>query len=180
MNRGQTTLDFAVGISIFLAIVLFIFLFVPGILTTFTTGSPEETVTTNRVADDLAYGLLGTPEEPGVWEQECAVAFFEGSTPSSCNFAGSTLNDQLGLQDRQQVNITVTGNVSGFPDSGLDRICWDASARSLAEADTGCGGTNDVELIAGDDAPTTNADSVTATRVVSLQREAVTVSVEMW
>lgn len=180
MSRGQTTLDFAVGISIFLAIVLFIFLFVPGILTTFTAGSPEETVTANRVADDLAMGLLGSPSEPNVWDQECTVAFFSGSAPAGCNFGGSTTNERLGIAPRENVNVTVTGNVSADPDPGSDRLCWDDSEAALGEADSGCTGTNDVVLVAGDDAPTTNADSVTATRVVSLHGEAVTVEVVMW
>ncbi|MFC6975699.1 hypothetical protein ACFQL1_15155 [Halomicroarcula sp. GCM10025709] len=180
MSRGQTTLDFAVGISLFLAIVLFIFLFVPGILTTFTAGSPEETVTANRVADDLSLGLLGSPAEPNVWERECAVAFFDGTTPSGCNFAGSTTNERLGLAPRESVNVTVAGNVSADPDPGSDRLCWDDSAGTLDETDSGCAGTNDVVLTAGDDAPSTNADSVTATRVVSLHGEAVTVEVVMW
>jgi hypothetical protein len=180
MSRGQTTLDFAVGISIFLAIVLFIFLFVPGILTTFTAGSPEETVTANRVADDLALGLLGSPAEPNVWDQECTVAFFSGSAPGGCNFAGATTNERLGISARENVNITVAGNVSADPDPGSDRLCWDDSAAALGEADSGCTGPNDVVLAAGDDAPRTNADSVTATRVVSLHGEAVTVEVVMW
>jgi hypothetical protein len=132
MSRGQTTLDFAVGISIFLAIVLFIFLFVPGILTTFTAGSPEETVTVNRVADDLAMGLLGSPAEPNVWDRECAVAFFAGTSPPGCNYAGSTVTERVGIMDRQRVNITVQGNVSADPDPGSDRLCWDASATSCA------------------------------------------------
>ncbi|MFC7075795.1 DUF7287 family protein [Haloarcula halophila] len=180
MSRGQTTLDFAVGISLFLAIVLFVYLFVPGILTTFTDGTPSETVTANRVADDLALGLLGSPSEPNVWDRECAVAFFDGTTPGGCHFAGSTTNERVGIAPRENVNVTVIGNVSADPDPGSDRLCWDDSAAALAETDSGCTGTNDVTLAAGDQAPKTNADSVTATRVVSLHGEAVTVEVVMW
>ncbi|WP_226023363.1 DUF7287 family protein [Halomicrobium salinisoli] len=179
-GRGQTTLDFAIGTSLFLGIVLLVFLFVPGALDPFTEGAQAETVTADRVADDLAYGLLGSPQEPGVLDRECAVAFFANESPGECRFEGATTHERLGLTDRRGVNVTVRGNVSGAPD-GPNRLCWNGGDARLAETDDGdCGSSDDVTLAAGDPLTQTDASSVTAVRTVSLFRTDVTILVEMW
>lgn len=178
-NRGQTTLDFAFGTSIFIAVVLFIFLFVPGILDPFTAGVQEETVTTNRVADNITQGMLGSTETPKVLNRTCTVGFFDGSNPGGCKYAtGSTLAERLGIDDQQNVNVTIYGNVSAAG-SGREVLCWDDSESDLAEVDA-CTDPSDVDFRVGGTPPTRNDDSVTATRVASLFREDVTVEVVMW
>lgn len=184
-SRGQTTLDFAIGTSVFLGMVILIFLFVPGALDPFTEGAQAETVTTDRVADDLTYGLLGSPEEPGVLDRGCTVWFFEhdGATtasPSECRYEGETTAERLGLTERQSVNVTVRGNVTQSP-SGPSLLCWDAASERLAERGSGdCTGSDDVNLTAGEDAPLTDDPTVTAIRTASLHRTDVTILVEMW
>jgi len=188
-RRGQTTLDFAFGMSIFIAVVLFIFLFVPGILEPFTAGVQEETVTTNRVADELTHGLLGSTRTPKVLNRTCTVEFFADNNSAGCNYYDATPGDpenvteRIGLDEGQNVNVTVYGNVSAGGD-GREVLCWDDDADTLVEqteaaCDTGPT-SRDVPLKAGDSPPMRNDDSVSATRVVSLFREDVTVEVVMW
>jgi len=177
-RRGQTTLDFAFGISIFIAVVLFIFLFVPGILDPFTAGAQEETVTTNRVADELSHGLLGSTSTPKVLNRTCTVRFFDAANPGGCHYysGSSAVTERIGLDDRQNVNVTLYGNVSAAG-TGRDVLCWDDTASTLAEKG---GGSCDTVFVAGDSPPTRNDDSVTAMRVVSLFGEDVTMEVVMW
>ncbi|MCU4799008.1 hypothetical protein OB920_01285 [Halobacteria archaeon HArc-gm2] len=179
-SRAQTTLDFAIGISIFLAVVMFIFLFVPGIVEPFTVGAQDETVTVNRVADGLTQDQLGSSQRPGVLDTACTIDFFEhaedGTDITACGPSKDDLADFVGIKDRQNVNVTVQGNTSAA-DVGSEQLCWDGSSDALVEADDG---TCDVRLAAGETPPTTNADAVTATRVASLAGEDVTVVVEMW
>jgi hypothetical protein len=179
-SRGQTTLDFAIGISIFLAVVMFIFLFVPGIVSPFTGGAQDETVTVNRVADGLTQDQLGSPERPSVLETACTVDFFEHADDSDdieqCGENREGLRAFVGLKDRQNVNVTVRANTSAA-DTGTEQLCWDSSGSEVVEADDGpC----DVRLTAGETPPTNNADSVAAKRVAYLAGEDVTLVVEMW
>ncbi len=177
-GRGQTTLDFAIGTSLFLGIVLLVFLFVPGALDPFTEGAQAETVTADRVADDLAYGLLGSPQEPGVLDRACTVAFFDNESPGECRFEGNTTHERLGLSEHRGINVTV--NASDASD-GPSRHCWNESAGRLAEVEEGnCGSSDDIILTAGDPLTQTDTSSVTAVRTVSLFRTDVTIIVEMW
>jgi len=182
---GQTTLDFAFGMSIFIAVVLFIFLFVPGILEPFTAGVQEETVTTNRVADELTHGMLGSTRTPTVLNRTCTVGFFESAAISGCHYHGTgTLAERVGIDEDQHLNVTVYGNVSASGE-GREMLCWDDDdADTLVErVETACDvgpSSQDVVLSAGGSPPTRNDDSVTATRVASLFREDVTVEVVMW
>lgn len=178
-TRGQTTIDFAIGISVFLAVLLFIFLFIPGILSPFTASAQDETVSSNRVADQLATGLLASPSDPYALDSYCTVTFFEGDA-ANCSFEDEPLEEQLGVATSyQNVNVSLRGNLTG---SGREMLCWDGS-----EPDTGinvsssgaCGDSVDTDLVRGDPLPDSEP-SVTSVRVVSLDGEDVTLYVEMW
>jgi hypothetical protein len=184
--RAQTTLDFAIGISVFLLIVLFVFIFIPGTLDPFTVGAQEQTVTSDRVADSLSEGLLGDPAEPYVLDRFCTVEFFaeapDGNPPVACRYDGADLQEWVGVKSRQSLNITVSGNTTAGV-SGSNVLCWDDGGASLAEpgaAGTPCDDGADVRLTAGDAPPTDNAATVRARRVVSLAAEDVTIRVVMW
>lgn len=181
VDRGQTTLDFAVGMSLFAAVVLFVFLFVPGILAPFTVGAQDETVTTNRVADGLTQNALGSPGRPNDLEVHCTLIFFEnarkGQSADACGFEGTNLTSFVGVGPRQQLNVTFVGNVSSA-DAGSDPLCWSRSNEALVERDDS--GDCDLPLVAGDRPMRTNDDAVTASRVATLDGTDVTVRVEMW
>jgi len=181
-ERGQTTLDFAIGISIFLAVLIFIFLFIPGVLSPFTESTQEETVASNRIADQLAKGMLASPSEPYVLDRYCTVEFFDGTNanPSGCNYDDATPDIEriVGLDtNRDNLNVTIRGNVSTAGD-GTDILCWKDDV-GLAEKPGSCT-SGDVYLTRGDSPPSSSQASVTSVRVVSLNREDVTLYVEMW
>lgn len=76
-SRGQTTLDFAIGMSVFLIAVAFVISFVPGLLDPFSGGGTEDTVTANRVATALAEDVLvEDTAEPYVLDRACTILFF--------------------------------------------------------------------------------------------------------
>jgi len=181
-DRGQTTLDFAIGISVFLAVLLFIFLFIPGILSPFTASAQDETVSSNRVADQLASGMLGSPDNPYVLDSYCTVAFFNDSK-TNCQSAGGTLEEQLGVDTGfQQVNVSLRGNLTDSG-SGQETLCWNSPEPDTGPVEPSSGActksSGDTLFSRGDPVPTSQP-SVTSVRVVSLDGQDVTLFVEMW
>ncbi|AEM57598.1 hypothetical protein Hhis01_00169 [Haloarcula hispanica] len=177
-RRGQTTLDFAIGMSLFLSVLIFIFLFIPGLLSPFSAGVQEETVTTDRVADGLTMGMLGSPQQPYVLDEHCTREFFAGNAPpSGCGYeSGGSAEERVGLDPaRENVNVTIRGNATATAASD-ETLCWDGATEELVEASGSCG----TVLTTGGNPPTNNDASVTALRVVSLNGQDVTVRVVMW
>ncbi|WP_276272420.1 DUF7287 family protein [Haloarcula litorea] len=179
-SRAQTNLDFAVGVSLFLGVLIFVFLFVPGLLSPFTSGAQAQTVTADRAADHLTTSVLGSPRDPHSLRTHCTIQFFENAT--GCAFGPAPVAQQLGLDPAtQNVNVTIVGNASSTatPD---DTLCWDAANDSLV-ATTGCpnaGANANVNLTRGRAVPADNEATVTALRVVWLNGTDVTVVVEVW
>ncbi|WP_336327735.1 DUF7287 family protein [Halovenus sp. HT40] len=167
-TRGQTTLDFTIGISVFLGAIIFIFLFAPGILTPFTVTGQSETVTVDRTADYLAQDALGSPDEPYVLDRGCTVAFFDREADEDpatgahdCRYDESALNEQVGIGEYQTVNVTLLGNLSDG--TQLEQLYWDTSDRNLTTSSN----SNTIELTIGGDIEQRRA-TTTATRVVTL------------
>jgi len=164
--------------SVFLAVVIFIFLFIPGILSPFSQGGQADTATSDRVADQLTQGALGSPSEPNVLDRYCTVEFFDRgidslpAAPSQCSYTGTSLDEELGLeQSYQNINISIRRNASV-----RDSLCWESG--NLVEA-TGasCSGT---QLQRGNAVKTSTDDTVTSRRFVSLNREDVALIVRVW
>jgi len=180
-TRAQTTIDLAVGISLFLLVLTFVFLFVPDLLEPFNTGSQEETVAVNRAADELTQRQLGNASEPYVLNATCTAKFFDREDPGSCNYGdGETVGQQLGLDDRLSVNVTVTR--VGHPDlrDGDDIHCWDADTTSLTVKSSCTHSGSDIALQAGPSFEQGSVSSVSARRVVTLDGQAVSLTVVMW
>ena len=185
--RGQTTLDFAVGAVIFVGVVGFVFLFVSSAVTPFTGNPQDDTVTANRVADELSGDQLGSPADPYVLDTFCTRSFFDsltgGSVPGRCVYENDSLNDRVGIPDRQDLNVTIVGNLTG-PPTDTDTpvpLCWDEDGRQLVDrsgtdCDTSAG---DVALTAGPD-PTGEDSTITARRAVSLAGRDAILVVEVW
>lgn len=174
-DRGQTTIDFVIGISVFLGVILFILLFVPGILSPFTVTGQSEAVTVDRTADYLGQDALGSPEEPYLLDRACTVVFFERDNASvapgtdDCRYEDAPLYEQLGLAEYRTINVTIVGNLSGGEE--LTQLYWDNSSRNLTDQSGG-----NTTLAIGDDVEQRRA-STTATRIVTLHGEDVTMRV---
>jgi len=179
--RGQTTLDFTIGISVFIAVIVFVFAFIPGILTPFTAVNEDQTVAVGAVADDLSLGRLGSPSEPYVLDAACTVAFF-GNT-AGCGFSPGPMEEQLGVGPGTSVNVSLFGNLTNDGvDEHADPLCWNEGATDgegeLRELDEV--GSCDVPLVRGGTPPPDNDATIAARRVVTLGGEGVTLKVVMW
>ncbi|MDS0298483.1 hypothetical protein NDI76_06995 [Halogeometricum sp. S1BR25-6] len=163
-DRGQTTIDFVVGISIFLLVVAFVVLFVPGIFDPF--DGTSRTQAADRFAATLASDALGDPATPATLNATCTGAFFEqmqtnADATAACGFdaTADTVAAALGT-DRYDVNVTVF-------DGG-----------SVAELDDPAGGPA-VALSAGPPVPDNEAVATTR-RVVLLDGRTHQLAVRVW
>jgi len=176
--RAQTTIDFAIGATIFLAVLLFTFSFVPGILEPFGVGGEEEPIASDRAANTLTQDYIASPSEPNVLDRYCTIEFFQGNAPAACPYDGTTLEEQLSLSSSQNANITVVGDINESI-AGTNRICW---RETLPEPDfeeaPNCV-SGDVSLSIGDTPPAA-VTTITARRVVWLHGHIVTLRVVMW
>lgn len=185
--RAQTTLDFVIGVTVFLTVILFAFSFVPGILEPFELGNDEHPKLSDRVADSLAEEKLGSPDNPYVLDRYCTVAFFDNPSTgaSDCNYSGGTLEEMFELKSFQNVNITLEGNVTDH--NGEEIVCWtednEESVPGLVEqsrSECNPSSTTDQVLKIGDNPPGDSSATITARRVVLLGGDVVTLKVILW
>lgn len=189
--RAQTTLDFAIGAGVFLAVIVFTLTFVPGILSPFDLTGEEEPALSNQIADSLSQNLLGSPAEPHVLDRYCTVEFFNGSRdtpPDGCAYENTVPSEQFNLGPTQKVNITIKGDLEG--DGETTQLCWEREGDEIDLDQEGddwglqergnCTGSDDVTLATGDDLPATDQSTITARRVVYLHDRPVTMEVVVW
>ncbi|RDI72994.1 hypothetical protein DWB78_03225 [Halopelagius longus] len=103
------TLDFAIGVGLFLLVVAFVVAFVPGIFEPFER-TESGTQVADRVATSLATDVLGDPAEPYVLDDACTVEFFNGSGGSTdCRFdtGADAPNGVFALDSSTNANVTV-------------------------------------------------------------------------
>lgn len=106
-DRGQTTIDFAVGIGFFLIAVAFVLAFVPSMFAPFFGMGASDALVTDRSAAYLSENaLVEDPSQPGALDPDEVNGFFD-----DCN--GSTLAQQLGV-DTEQINVSI-GDRTGIP-----------------------------------------------------------------
>ncbi|WP_336361365.1 DUF7287 family protein [Haladaptatus sp. ZSTT2] len=170
-ERAQTSMDFLVGMSMFLIIVIFVLSFVPGLIEPFNDSVQEDTVTVDRVATQLSKGMLGSTDEPFILDAQCTEAFFGDTDPGDCNFdTGTPVEDRFGLSSTQQLNVTIERDTDGDGD------------REIVQMD-GAGNIVDsggILLREGRNPPTSTGSVVVARRVVYLDGHDVSLIVRMW
>lgn len=174
-GRGQTTLDFALGASLFLLALIGVLVFVSGTMEPFTEGSQEDIGVADRVADSLAEGLLVDPARPHVLDTTCTVEFFADNSPNDCRHSGSNLTERVGVKYWQLINVSMQADLTGGPDEEI--LCWDGTdervvARSVASCDR--------QFTVGPTPPPRVGDTVTARRVVQINGTDATMRVEVW
>jgi hypothetical protein len=159
-DRGQTTQDFAVGISVFLLTVTFAFTFVPSTVTPF--GSPvtdaipaksdrvASTVVDRYAASDGSRTLNLTK----LTDSDLVDSDSEGAVNATGpnQISGQDLRDLFGLRDTAQVNVTIETR-----DGEIVQAEYDSSSASS--------GTE--PLTGGDDYPQNQAAAST-TRIIRL------------
>ncbi len=108
-RRAQTTLDFAVGMSIFLLTIAFVISFTPNLIQPFSDSGTENTIVANRAASQLVEGSLVDPNEPYVLDKGCTMAFFWPE-----NVDGDD-NNNLGLNETRNNNLQSYDDVENQP-----------------------------------------------------------------
>lgn len=168
-TRAQITTDYAVGAGIFLLAVAFAVSFSGQLFVPF--GDEAGSPTADRLADELAGGLLGDPADPAVLDPVCTAAFFETfrndtAPPAACAFgAADSPAAALGSADRVDVSVEHRSR-----DAGVIRL--DTSALPAVEPDS-------VELSTPGDPPA-GAGVTTARRAVFLDGRSVRLVVRVW
>lgn len=167
-NRGQTVLDFAIAMGIFLLALAFVFTFIPSLTAPFVDGTQEQPSVSDRVASHLVEGGLADPNQPYVLDVECTRALFDEDTEEpldedvsisdgcDVNYDGDSTAEQVGVSDRLDVQLELArGDGSGDTETLYyenDEIVTDSG---------------EIELIVGDD-PTGDGSTTVARRVVSI------------
>jgi hypothetical protein len=187
-TRGQTTLDFAVGMSTFLLVFAFVLTFIPGMIQPFSASDQEATVIADRVADHLSQGLLGDPARPYILNSTCTVAFLDDSTGTGCRYSGDNISDRVGLSRydtnkpyRSRINVSLEGNLSDTDGSNV--LCWDDTNETLVERDdSSCdeGDPTDVVLQDGATLPENRDSIIVARRTVSVGGQNASLLVRVW
>lgn len=118
-DRGQTVLDYAIGIGIFFVAVTFVVGTIPGMFTPFV--GAGDTQVADRVASSLATGTLGSPDKPYVLDKNCTAGFFDqmndnGTASTECRFDtnATDLGAVFALDSTQGINVQIE-NTTGVP-----------------------------------------------------------------
>ncbi|WP_255150299.1 DUF7287 family protein [Halorarius halobius] len=201
--RAQTTLDFAIGVSIFLIVVVYVLSFVPGLFAPFDRAQEAETVAADRVASNLVQGQLATPAEPYQLHRDCTLAFFDPdpdntnddgsySLGNDCLFEDIDLNPRVAIDDTRNINVSMEAelpgeDLDGSPDDEVELLCFDANSDRIVESgpnDQGecdiVDGDDDFLLATGPQLPGDSRGVATARRIVRFRNQTVTVVVRMW
>ena len=124
MTRAQTTIDFVIGISLFLIVTAFVIAFIPTIFTPFE--STEGPGTADRIATSLATDRLGDPANPYTLNQRCTNAFFEQLNggdpgPAEClyNTTANTTAELFRLDATRNLNVTIRYANGSIVDTGV-------------------------------------------------------------
>lgn len=138
-DRGQTLHDFAIGMTIFLLVLGYVFAFVPSLFAPFAPATDSSAVRADRTADTLALDVLAA-REPGPGEANQSVAgtldpactddFFDDGAVSQppCPVSASSVAELVGVPDRTGINVTLERNgtvrrtVGPAPSVAVDRV----------------------------------------------------------
>ncbi|WP_128478057.1 DUF7287 family protein [Halorussus pelagicus] len=113
-SRAQTSIDFVVGMSVFLLTVAFVVTFLPSAFEPFTATGSGDVLAADRTAGLLAEQLLAHPTTPGAFDPACTAEFFDAAGDGAGGVAGcqfttdaADLDAALGLGPATAVNVTI-------------------------------------------------------------------------
>lgn len=113
-DRAQTLYDFAIGMTIFLLVIGYVFAFVPGLFEPFTPETDSSPVRADRTVDFLTEDLLAENGTDAALNDSCTEVFFgtNGTPSNACSRLSaqgdeSTVRDRAALPDTTNVNVTL-------------------------------------------------------------------------
>ncbi|MFB6360996.1 MAG: hypothetical protein ABEH59_06700, partial [Halobacteriales archaeon] len=140
-SRAQTTIDFLIGMGVFLLVVGFVLGVIPSMVDPFS-DSQETTIVADRIATQISEGMLADPDRPTVLNQTCVNEFFNESLASGADCpvpfdaTEEDLATRLGVQDRQSINVTIKRDLDNPPDGQLDQLATDGEKVSASGSTT--------------------------------------------
>lgn len=121
--RGQTLHDFAIGMTVFLLVLGYVFAFVPGLFSPFTPETDSTAIRVDRTADFLTGDLLAEGGVAGALNETCTAYFFTGT--GDCDRLSQPadeayVRDLAALSSATSVNVTMVrnGSVARYPATG--------------------------------------------------------------
>ncbi|MDS0300161.1 hypothetical protein NDI76_15550 [Halogeometricum sp. S1BR25-6] len=169
-DRGQTNLDFLLGIVVFFLALSFVVASAPQLIAQY--DAQETPLVAERASTALADSLLveSGAGAPGTLDVECTGAFFAGSGGTGCPFStGGELTDIVGVHETYSVNVTLQWDVTG--DAELDPLCYN-------DGDVGACGTD--RLAVGPDVPQAHRSAATERRTVLVGDHPAVLEVRVW
>jgi hypothetical protein len=118
-TRGQTTLDFAIGTSVFLLTVVFVIAYAPTLFDPFVGGTGTDLLVADRAATSLSGDFLAaSTAEPGTLSVGCVGTFFDVSLDEAVQGVGcgganlNSFDDDEGFSellslDGRNANVTI-------------------------------------------------------------------------
>lgn len=169
-ERGQTSIDFVVGIGVFLLVVGSVAGFVPDLFAPFD-DDPQRPLVTDRAADRVVGHLTDVDGNPGVLNTSCTLAFLRQNA-AVCGFdPQNDLTEQIGIGTRYRANVSLRRNTTAAP--GLEILCTDGDEPVACSA----GGP---KLAAGPPVPGNRSSVDSARRVVHVAGRDATVVIHVW
>jgi hypothetical protein len=180
MERGQTSVDFAIAMGVFLIALTTVIAFMPTMTQPFT-GGQENPLVADRLVAQLVDGQLGDPSSPSSLNTTCTMYFFNGSAGDPCpSFDGEDdLNTKLGLGQNTFVNVSLQKNVTGTV--APETVCAEEpGATALHDpADADCE-SGDTVMHLGPEPPEASGSIINARRFVRFEGNRVFVVVKVW
>lgn len=120
-DRGQTNIDFVVGIVVFILALSFVVAATPQLLAPYE--DQETLIVAERVTSTLADSLLADRRDPGHLDIDCIGAFFRTTAAPCPTFdATESTTDRIGVEATYRVNVTLQWNVTG--DAEPEVLCY--------------------------------------------------------
>jgi hypothetical protein len=198
-DRGQSVFDFAIGISLFLVVVVAVLVTIPtafGALDRDAGTEPSDDVAAERVADYLVQTAFANPGQSGRLKSECVQNFFYQDLPGtswpeppcSYDFDERSVRDRVGLNSTS-VSVSIRSEYAVLS-AGPEQMCWDGTDPDPSQEPTNsyvrasssdCTPEADGDfLLQAGAPPSDNDDYETARRVATLADRTVYVVVRTW
>lgn len=162
-SRGQTTIDYTIGIVLFISAIGGVFLLLPTIFDPFSTSTTANTIVADQIATQLTTELLQTGDSGSI-DAVCTAAFFSENTTldSDCSFtADDSVKAVTGLDSTTETEISIHETANDPDDSITTTVDSEPYTLQRATSDTA-------------------ENTAIATRTVELNGEIYRLTVEVW
>ena len=170
ISRGQTTLDFAVGMSVFLLAVIFVVAYAPTMFDPFAGGTGTKLIVADRAATTLSGDILATSSSaPGVLSMGCSAAFFDVSLTEEAGGSGAECQSING-EDFETL-LSLDGRNANVTIHELDAPSSEPASPTWIEGEDGLTRTNSASI---------PNDVAVSTRTVSIEGKQYRLTVRVW